>query len=71
MNLGVSESKMNSLEFSTEPGEWKKQACLQAFFDSGEALWENVMKAVIKYPIENMRVVKAIAAKYIHIQDEL
>ena len=70
-NLNVNDAKMNALDFGQQPPEWKKQECLKAYFDTGEATWEEVIRAVSDYPISNKRVAKEIADKYIHKRDEL
>ena len=60
LNLGVSDTKMNELKHSNERIEEKKRECLRAYFDAGEAYWEEVARAVIKHPVSNKRVAKTI-----------
>ena len=60
-NLGVSEGKINALVHSTATVDAKKADCLRAYFNSGEAKWSNVVKAVAMYPIDNKLVAKQIA----------
>ena len=73
LNLKVNDAKMNSLDFSPKPIEWKKLECLKAYFDTGEATWEDVVRAVREHPIYNNRVAKQIAKRYLHkdTKDEL
>jgi hypothetical protein len=51
---------MNELKYSNEGIGEKKRDCLRAYFDTGEAYWEEVVRAVIKHPISNKRVAKII-----------
>ena len=70
-NLNVDDATMNALEYDPKHTEWNKRDCLRAYFDTGEATWEDVVRAVGEYPINNKRVAKKIANKYIHKKDEL
>lgn len=70
-NLKVNDAVMNALEFDPQHAIENKRVCLRAYFDTGEATWEDVVKAVEKYPFFNKRVGKQIASKYIHKKDEL
>ena len=63
-NLGVNEAKMNELRYSSGSYVEKKRGCLQAYFDTGEAFWEDVVKAVIKHPIDNKRVAIKIVEQH-------
>ena len=69
-NLGVNAGKMNELRHSTETINAKKRECLLAYFDTGEANWNDVVEAVKKPPLSNNRVAKHISQKYNH-KDEL
>ena len=60
LNLGVSDTKMNELKHSNERIEEKKRECLRAYFDTGEAYWEEVARAIIKYPVSNKRIANTI-----------
>ena len=70
-NLYVDEGVMDTLEHSTDSSEKKKRVCLKAFYDSGDATWEKVVKAVAKSPINNKKLADEIAWKYIIRKDEL
>ena len=72
-NLKVNEATMNALEFDQKQSEWNKRDCLRAYFDTGEATWEDVVRAVGEHrcPTSNKRVAEEIAKKYIHKKDEL
>ena len=69
-NLEVPKPVMNSLHFSSEHPQRKKRECLQAYIDSGEACWEEVVKVVANNPFYNKRLAKKIASKY-GVKDEL
>lgn len=71
VNLRVAGATMNMLEYSTDNADSKKLTCLQAYFNNGEAIWEDVVRAVREYPINNNREANAIEAKYILKRDEL
>lgn len=61
-NLDVDEGIMDRLKHSdSDTSETKKQDCLQAYWNSGEAIWETVIHAVADKPIGNIRVAKMIA----------
>ena len=64
MNLGVKSTTMNELKNSNKDVKSKKRECLQAYFDTGEACWEKVVRAIINYPINNKRLAKEIVGKY-------
>ena len=69
-NLGVPKPMMNRLRFSNKQDERKKSECLQAYIDTGEACWEEVVKVVANHPFYNKRLAKKIASKY-GVKDEL
>ena len=75
MNLQVTEGVINRLEHSRIHDEDKKRDCLQAYFDTGEANWTEVVRAVMMSPIANMRIAKQIAknhgVNYNKVKDEL
>ena len=64
-NLEVDEATINSLKYSdyVRP-ESKKQDCLQAYWNTGEANWETVIHAIAEYPIKNFKLAKQIAKKH-------
>lgn len=64
-NLDVDEATINRLKYSdyVRP-ESKKQDCLQAYWNSGEANWETVIHAVAGYPIKNVKLAKKIAKRH-------
>ena len=51
---------MNALRHSDKEIEVKKEECLRAYYNSGEAYWEEVIRALIKHPINNKRLGKEI-----------
>ena len=60
LHLGVCDAIMNALVNSNKDTEDKKVECLQAYYNSGEAYWEEVVRALIKHPINNKRLGKEI-----------
>ena len=60
---------MNKLRHSNAWTEEKKRECLQAYFDTGEANWNDVTEAIKKSPIKNNRLARSIAEE--HLRDEL
>ena len=63
--LDVNDAKMEALRHSSNiRNEEKKQECLQTYFDTGEAYWEEVVLALIKYPISNSRVANKIIKEH-------
>ena len=60
LHLGVRDAIMNALVNSNKEFEEKKVECLQAYYNSGEAYWEEVVRALIKHPINNKRLGKEI-----------
>ena len=63
--LGVNQGVMSELKFTSLDTNIKKKRCLESYFDSGHAHWEEVIKAVVGPGILNARVAKEIAYKYL------
>lgn len=61
MNLRVDEGTMNRLIHSTDRDETKMTECLQAYVNSGEARWSQLVRAVATYPLNNKKLAKKIA----------
>ena len=70
LNFDVDAATMDSLKYSGESIEDRKLACLRAFYDSGDATWEKVIRGVEMHPINNPKLAKEIKMKYIS-KDEL
>ena len=68
--LEVPKPVINRLLFSSEQDERKKSECLEAYFNSGKACWEDVVKVVANYPFYNKKLAMEIAAKH-GVKDEL
>ena len=64
VNLRVNSGVMNELRYSHEAVDIKKIRCLETYFNTGEAIWEDLLRAVSAYPINNQKVAKEIARKY-------
>ena len=64
-NLEVPEAVINDLEHEHLKNiNAKKQNCLSAYFDQGNACWEKVIEVVADHPFHNKRLAKQIAKKY-------
>ena len=64
LNLGVDQTTMDALIYSSDGVNMKKLRCLQAYFDQGKAKWSEVVKAVKSYPMNNKHVANNIAEAY-------
>ena len=64
-NLGVVKSVMEELCFSHEMAlSSKRSRCLEAYYDSGEAVWEKVVEALCELSSPKKKQAKSIAHKY-------
>lgn len=69
-NLEVPSAVINELLFSNLKIRRKKAVCLEIYFNSGKACWEQIVKIVADHPFYNKRLARGIAA--IHgVKDEL
>ena len=64
LNLRVDDATMNVLEYSSEDDIVKKRRCLRAYWNTGKAYWDEVVRAIVSYPIKNKRVAKEIVERY-------
>ena len=64
-NLDVDEGTIETLIFSNDQPEIKKSDCLKAYYDKGEAIWEEVIIAVAQSPLKKVGLAKSIASKYL------
>lgn len=64
-NLKVDDSVMEPIKFNGGNADDNKRDCLQAYFYSGRATWEEVQQAITKFPINNPRVAKEIGDKHL------
>ena len=72
MNLKVDRGIMNKLDKAHRGNEDDKMmACLEAYINSGEARWSEVVQAVVNPPINNKRLARKIAAAHGVVHDEL
>ena len=62
--LEVPTPVMNGLRYSNKLDERKKSECLQAYFNSGQVCWEEVVKVVADHPFYNKRLAIKIAAEH-------
>ncbi len=65
LNLGVQGSVIDELRHSRLEVSVMKLRCIEAYFNSGEATWEDVVLAVTLYPIMNTKVANKITQKYL------
>ena len=60
-NLGVPKAVLNELRFSDKQTGRKKSGCLEAYLDTDNACWEQVVKVVADFPFHNKRLARQIA----------
>lgn len=60
-NLGTPKAVINELRSSSMQDGKKKSRCLEAYVDTDEACWEQVVKVVADYPFHNKRLARQIA----------
>ena len=58
------EAVMDLLRHSELETSIKKERCLSAYFDSGEARWDHVVKVVCNPPINKIKLGKEIAKRH-------
>ena len=63
-NLGVSNDVLNELRFSNMENRVKKRRCLENYFNTGKACWDEVVEVVANYPFYNRRLAKKIAENH-------
>ena len=69
-NLEVPSAVISELHFSNSEIGRKKAACLEIYFNSVKACWEQVVKVVADHPFYNKRLARQIA--FMHgVKDEL
>ena len=68
--LGVPEAKINELVHEHLENTAKKQRCLAAYVDQGNACWEEVIKVVSSYPFFKNLLAAQIAKKYRTVEQQ-
>ena len=63
-HLEVSETVMDPLRYSELAITIKKERCLSAYIDSGEATWDHVVKVVCSPPFNKIKLGKEIAKRH-------
>ena len=63
-SLEVPEEIIDRLVRTQSENTAKKQNCLAAYFDQGNACWEKVIEVVSDYPFYNIRLAADIDEKY-------
>jgi len=63
-HLGVPEAKINELIHEQLENTARKQRCLAAYVDQGNACWEKVIEVVAGYPFYMNLLAAQIAKKY-------
>ena len=62
--LKVPEAVINGLENENLEKDARKQKCLSAYIDQGEACWEKVIEVIAGHPFYNKNLASQIAKKY-------
>ena len=62
--LEVPKAVLNDLRFANMENIVKKNRCLEAYINTGNACWETVVRVVASHPIQNPRVAMEIAAEH-------
>ena len=65
-NLLVPDAVLSTLRPMSLPNEMKKKRCLEAYLNTDNACWEQLVKVVADHPFYNEKLSKKIANKYIH-----
>ena len=65
-NLKINRGTIEKLMYSNDLPEYKISDCLNAYFDKGEAVWEEVILAVAQPPLVKGNLAKKIAHRYLH-----
>ena len=60
-NLGVPNAVINELRSSSMENGIKKSRCLEAYLNTGEACWEEVVEVVADHPFYNKKLAWKIA----------
>ena len=63
-NLGVEKAVINELRSSSMENGKKKSRCLEAYIDTDEACWEQVVEVVADYPFHKRKLAREIADKH-------
>ena len=62
--LGVPEAVLSDLVNEDLENNDRREKCLAAYFDQGEACWEKVIEVVAGHPFYNKKLATQIAQKY-------
>ena len=65
-NLKINRGTIETLMYSNDHPEYKMSDCLIAYFDRGEAVWEEVILAVAQPPLVKDDLARKIARRYLH-----
>ena len=65
-SLKIVKNTIEELKFSEKHLKYKKSDCLDAYFNKGEAAWEDVVLAVAQYPVNEVELARNIAHRYLH-----
>ena len=63
-NLGAPKAVINELRSSSMQDGKKKSRCLEAYIDTDEACWEQVVEVIADHPFRNKRLARQIADKH-------
>ena len=60
-HLGAPEAVLSELRDSEMGTRKKKSRCLEAYYNTGKACWEQVVKVVAEFPIQKKKISEQIA----------
>ena len=60
-HLGTPEAVLSELRHSQMETREKKSRCLEAYYNTGKACWERVVKVVAEFPIQIKKIAEQIA----------
>jgi len=63
-NLGVPKAVLNELRSSSMENGIKKSRCLEAYLNTGDTCWEEVVEVVADYPFYNKKLARKIATDH-------
>ena len=65
-NLKINRGTIEKLKYSSDPPEYKISDCLTAYFDKGEAVWEELIIAIAQPPLGKGDLARKIARRYLN-----
>ena len=65
-NLKINRGIIEKLKYSNDPPEYKISDCLTAYFNKGEAVWEEVIVALARPTLLKVDLARKIARRYLN-----